>query len=273
MLNLKSPHLLSTLTASCLLILAVPAAVAQAPLWNPPQEPPRECTIPVGSTASVRIIAGPDTSAPNGVGPVFPIMEPCPAPFTGICRKWEYEWIYKGLNPSHAVVAFDADVKVLAAVPTATVIPQISGDSSTGYGANVAGEVGLRFNSNAETYFARFWTPVGVGLGTVTAGFQAGKNRGYCAIAGADNLFGDPALSLTSRIETSTLGCTVVWTLSPDGCPLTAEVTEGACTVKHTDLGLNEIAVACSTEVKVPGSEQVCRYNSLLRTWTCVVVQ
>jgi hypothetical protein len=274
MLKDKLPALLPILALAGLVALSLPEALAQVPLYTPAwQSPPRDCTIGAGTTASVRIVAGPDSSQPSGLAAAFPVTEPCPAPFSGTCRRWDYKWTFTGVNPSHSIVSVDTDVQVLAAAPTAVPSFPIVGDSPTGFGVNIAGEVGLRFNANADTLFASIWTPQGVGVGTVTAGFQSGKARGFCAIAGADNPVGDPGLSLNTRVETSTLGCTVVWTLSPDGCPVSAEVTSGSCEIKNTDLGLGTNTASCATELNVPGSTQVCRWNSLLRSYTCVTVQ
>ena len=263
----------SRLALLLLLSLSLSQAVAQTPIWQGyVQPPPRECTLPAG-TGSVRIIAGPDSNSPSGLAAAFPSTEPCPTGFGGMCRKWEYAWVYKGVNPSHSLVSADADIQVLLAEPTAVTIPPIVGDTTMSFGVNVAGEVGFRFNANQETYLARIWTPVTASVGTVTAGFQSGNRRGFCPIAGAGSLSGDAQLSLATRTETSTLGCTVVWTLSPDGCPVSAEVTGGPCTIRNSDLGLNTNAASCGTELNVPGSTQVCRYNSILRTYTCVVLQ
>ena len=261
-----------SLFTSILLLLPLGEAAAQTALWTPPADVPRECTISAG-TGSVRILAGPDASQASGLAAIFPVPEPCPAPHTGMCQRWDYEWIYSGLNPSHSVLSVDTDIMVVSAAPTAVPSAPPGGDSSTGGCQNAGGEVCLRFNANSETFFATYWTPLNVVSGSRTAGFQSGNRKGFCSLAGADGTIGDPQLSTTNQITTTTLGCTVVWTLSADGCPVAAETFTPGCTIKHTDLGLATNTASCATELNVPGSEQVCRWNSLLRTYTCVTVQ
>ncbi len=252
--------------------LSASGAWAQAsgfPATPPQTPPPRECTL-VAGRGSVTIQAGPATGP--GLSPIFPITEPCPQGFSGMCRRWEYRWIYTGINPSHAFVSFDTDVTVFAAEPAASVSEVLEGDSQSKVGQDIAGERILRYNANATTCRAAFWTPDAVTPGTMTAGFQSGGSRGFCAIAGADNPFGDPALSTPVAIETNVLGCRVLWQQSPDGCVLGAQILEGSpegCTIETDQNLANTNTASCSTEINVPGSCKTCRWSSTTRTYTC----
>ena len=252
--------------------IALVACEAAAQIATPPANvspPPRTCTLPAGPGSSVVIEAGPDTSAGSGLAAIFPITEACPAPFLGMCRKWQYRWRYTGVNPSHSFVSFDTRATVFAAAPTAAVSAFLAGDSQSKAGLHTAGERFLRFNANNTTFLASFWTPDSVPPDLVTAGFQSGSRIGFCAILGAGSPVGDPGLSTALQLKTSTLGCTVEWTLTTDGCVLSAEVTQGACQIELTNIG-DTITAKCGTEINVPGSCRVCQWSSTLKQYTCV---
>jgi hypothetical protein len=246
---------------------------------------------------SARIIAGPlNGSLPDLTRP-FPVAILPPESATGCpvgmdkCLRWDYTWIYSVSNypavpptPTYAVVAVDSDVNVSAATaPLPAVITSVRGDSVTGYGVNKAGEIGLRFPSSGQTFYASFFTPPGVGVGTMTAGFSAKKSKGFCAIAGADNptvvdtVLSKP-LTLTTTHNFTGGTCTAQWTQSPDGCVSEVVIVppsaEGCQAVASQVLGNTNSPITgatCPTEVGGGfGSTQTCKWNSMLRTFTCV---
>lgn len=216
------------LVAVALASIMLPAIVEAQPLASPPfTTPPRVCTFSLGGGASVQMEAGPDLTKPKGLAATFPVPDVCPkdpetgSPFPGGCQKWQYRWIYTGVNPSQSFVSFDTDATVFATEPSASVSDILEGDSQSGAGLNIAGERILRFNANATTFSASFWTPLRVSVGTQTGGFHSGKNTGFCAIAGADNIVGDnvgPAPVTTTKVDEYGV-CQISLSLDPKGCP------------------------------------------------------
>lgn len=270
MLNITSIGLRSSLAVAAVALLPLTEAAAQA-LYTP-SSPPRDCMLSPGAGMTVRIVAGQGGTTTGA----FPVMVACPSPHTGTCLEWEYNFFNAGFNISNTVVAVDADTKVVAANPTnANIIPRITGDSSIQFGFNNAGEVGFKFTAN-NNFTAKLYTPVGVTVGTVSAGFQGGNRRGYCAIAGVGSQTGDPLLTLPLSLTTTVGPCTITWTQSPDGCVSGATASPSTCTVTNRDLvvgGQVATTATCATEIAGPfGSTEVCRWNSILRKTTCVTV-
>jgi hypothetical protein len=275
MLNIKG-LLSTTLFAASVVLLIITEARAQTLPASPPfVSPPRTCTLPAGPGKSVVIQAGPAATV-SDLNPVFPITVSCQFTSSGLCNKWEYRWIYTGVNPSHSAVSFDSNITVFAAVPTAAVNAPGSGDASLGgVGQSVFGERFLRFNANATNFLASFLTPTNVVPNTLTAGFRSGSQSGFCAIAGA----GDPTttvegLSLPLVVRTETLGCTIEWTQSADGCVTGATVVAGDCTISNETLTTDAtFAASCTSEINTQEGSAPCtvsKWNSTLRTWTTV---
>lgn len=262
------------------------AETAAQPFWDPATRNPtltsRVCDIPVGNTGIVRIIAGPLP------GPFPATVQPgddgnCPGP--DACLRWDYRWIYPGFNPSLGLVSVASTVKVKSAPGASPIYPPTSSippvgpltfDTSLEYG-NVGGELGLRYTQNAQTYNVSFYTDTNAGVGAVTAGFKSGNRRGFCAIAGATSAqTGDQLLSSPSTLITTTLGCTVSWQQSPDGCVTNATTTTPNCGIVVRPLVVNNrvaTTASCGTEVAGPfGSTETCRWSSILRQTICVTV-
>jgi len=248
---------------------------------SPAPAAPMSCTIPAGN-GNVKIFAGPS-------GGPFPVPAPCPS-VGGNCLRWDYQWSYINAgNPSLALVSTASNVTVLAA-PGGTPIPPVSPlspttfDSSINWG-NVASELGIKFTPNGATYNASVFTDTAATVGTVTAGFKSGNRTGFCAIAGATkpSIGGNPELSGPIAVVTNTGACKVAWTQSADGCVTGVEILPGSgptCAAIPNANGSGKTnlqklydastTASCATEINAPGSTNVCRYNSLLRTYTCV---
>ena len=270
-----SSMLRSGLAVAALVVLPMTTVVAQAVFWEPPTSTPRVCDIPF-TGGNVRVIAG-----PGPVGTPFPITTSCPVG-GGTCLEWRYQWQYTGVNPSQSMVGVDSNVRVLAA-PGGVPIAPTTFNTSINYG-NVGSELGILYTSNASTFNASFFTDTSAVIGTVTSGFKSGNRNGFCAIAGANkSSSGNPDLSAPIAVVTTTGTCKVEWAQSKDGCVTGVTVLPGSgpsCLAIPSANGSGKVnlqnlhnastTASCSTEINAPGSTNVCRYNSLLRTYTCV---
>lgn len=265
MLKITIPGLRSGFVVAAVALLPLTEAAAQTPLYTP-SSPPRDCMLSAGSGETVRIISGQGGT----IAGEFPVRVACPAPHTGTCLEWEYTWLASsGFNISNTVVAVDADTKVVATTPPSGLVPRITGASDVIFGINNAGEQGFRFTAN-NTFTAKLYTPVGVTVGTVTAGFHGGNRRGYCSIAGVGSQVSDPSLTQPASLITTFGPCTITWTQSPDGCVTAATaVPSGTCTVTNTNVtvdGKTATSATCGTEISGPfGSTCVNRWDSALR--------
>lgn len=272
-----SSALRSGLAVAALALLPITELAAQVS-WTP-LAAPSSCNIPVSGGGNVYIQAGAGTT-PNTN---FPITGSCPSG-AGTCLEWQYVWRYTGFNPSQSMASVASNVAVLTTTGTSNLIAPTSFDSSIGWG-NVGGEVGIRFNSSDSTYYASIYTDINAVVGPVTAGFKSGNKTGFCQIQGAikGNINFD--LSTPKALVTTTLGCQATWTQSADGCVTGVAVPAGsACGVipradqapvtKPNLLALHAASktASCGTEINAPGSTNVCRYNSLFRTYTCVTI-
>ncbi|MGI0014848.1 MAG: hypothetical protein ACREBU_15620, partial [Nitrososphaera sp.] len=137
---------------------------------------PRSCVLPAGAGNTVTIQAGPGATQ-------FPVDVPCLAPFTGDCSRYDYRWIYSGLNPSHSFVTFARENPFVDSSPSATVSIPGAGDSQSGLAANVHEVLVARFNANTTTFNASIFTRRSEAR-QATAGFQSGNRSGFCLMAG-----------------------------------------------------------------------------------------
>jgi hypothetical protein len=233
--------------------------------------PPRECTVslPLG-LGSVTIQAGPDDSESDGLAKNFPIPDPCPSG-VGQCLQWTYRWIFPGgaLTPVDALVSVDTDITILASDPSGATIPRI-------IPVTAEGERFLKFNATANTFTASYWTPPGVGPGTLTASFVAKKGiipfPGRCALAGADNQIANPNLAVTTQVIDQVGDCSIQRTIDAQGCTVGIQVESGDCTVTEAVLeidGLGPIAVGCGTQITAEGSTRYC-YPTATGKMRCV---
>jgi hypothetical protein len=288
MLKYTSPVLRSCLVAAAAALLPltatgdgggggvrVPTTAGAAPL--------RYCSLPAG-TGTVQIVAGPANTIAGDITQAtnFPdyVVDSTYCAFAPghACLKWEYKWIYPAAGSSYPFVTLDSDLVLHNAVGGSST-PRVNapgGDDGLDIGERVAEVRVVRFASNAQTVNASLYTATNASVGKVTAGFQSGNKKGYCGIQGAENQFGDPLLSQPQSI-TSTLGpCTIIWSLSPDGCVTAAATTPSTCTVTNRDLVVNgqtATTASCGTEVAGPfGSTESCKWSSILRRTICVTV-
>lgn len=280
MLKIVTTLLRSGLVAAAVALLPLIEAAAQGYLPQPVVA--RSCFIPLGSSASVTITAGTTATAQFPVTVTSTADSRCPIS-VGTCLKWDYSWAYAGTKSSQSVVAIDADVTLLAASDAYQLFGAgFGGDSSTGYGFANFGEVGVRFTSSDQTYNAAVYTPLGVGIGRVSAGAKSGRDSGFCQIAGAGMLVGDPNLAQPASVDETIFGCKVRWGKSADGCVTSVEVLPGqaaACnnlqTGSSNPVGSNgqpTKSASCSTAINESGSAP-CLYkqwSSTLRTYLWV---
>lgn len=249
----------------------------KAQIATPPFVPPPPlCTITgIGAGKSVMFEAGPN-------GTTFPEPTTCPEGVSGSCLKWPYRVTYTGLNPtspaqSELFISFDSDTTVWTGMP-----PPVASNILVGVDDIIEGGAAERLlQFNAKTagictggVCAVSFVTGNAGIGTLTAGFRHGNLKRTCAIAGADDPFGDPGLSQPAALETTALGCTVIWTQTPDGCVSGAEIASGSpagCTIE-TNQQTNPVTntATCTTEVNFPGSCKICKWNSSLKVYTCV---
>jgi hypothetical protein len=266
-------------------------------------EPPRACTLSGG--VNIRVQAGPV----GGPFPEI-VECPIASGLSGQCLRWRWTFTQTaGSNISLTALTFDtdlipplpgnpfpnpnsgADIVMATASPPAscdtgptpdsectvsgfTAYPPGQGPSEVGgLGANVFDVRVFKFApaSPPSVGYATVFTTPGVGTGTVTAAGKVGSKVGYCAIAGPDNpSTADPKLSQPDMLVTNTLGCSIVWTQSPDGCVVAAEVVAGSCQIVNQQTNPTTTTATCNTEISTPGSCKVCKWNSSLRTYTCV---
>jgi hypothetical protein len=264
--------------------------LSSLPAFPPFNPPPSSCTIMgLGSGKSVKFETDQSTAP-------FPEPTACPEGVQGACLTWRYLATYTGLDPrqpssSDIFLSFDTDATVWAGTPAPLVgnPGQEVGNIMEGAFAERllrfntkqsgvcqpgAGGGDLRKGGGGGSFVCRvsFVTSNAL-VATMSAGFRQGTTNRTCAIAGA----GDPVLvaglSEPKRVVTTTLDCTVEWTQSADGCFLSATVLSGSsdCAIEtgfQTAPVTN--AATCATELNVPGSCKTCKWNSVLRSYTCV---
>jgi hypothetical protein len=197
----------------------------------------------------------------------------------GQCLKWTYRWIFPGgtVTPLEALVSVDTDITVLASDPGGATISRI-------IPVTVEGERFLKFNATANTFTASYWTPPGVGPGTLTAGFVAKKGfallPGRCALVGADDRITGPDLPVTTQVTDQVGDCVIQRTIGARGCTVEILVVPPSdpevCTVeKGLDLmidGKPSIAIGCGTQVTdLGGSTRYC-YPTPTGKMTCITV-
>jgi len=203
------------------LFAATDVTAQDFPLEGIPLE--RDCTITVAG-GSVDITAGFDGN-PEAV---FPRLieeneeengEECPD--GPPCLAWDYRWVITGLPEFEfrdTDVSASTDITVLGCEPECNVqmfFPIIA-----------EGERLLDFDPDPVTtvFNATYYTPVGVGPGTMTATFVAkkewwNKRFGTCAIAGAKEVGEEPELPTTISVFE-----TVVFNEDGDTCEIERKI-------------------------------------------------
>lgn len=241
--------------AGLTVLAATDVTAAGLPSPGASQPPPRECPITVDG-GSVRIQALDETGGITGGFPIPRSGDVCAG--LGSCLEWRYLFTYTGLTPQKAALAVDTDITVQACKPACQVtklVPLVS-----------EGERSLVFNANATSFTASYFTPVGVGPGTMTASFVARKGTwlraGLCALAGADSLIAGPNAAVDQvvrselRSETGAILCTVDRTIDAEGRTIALQVVPGTgdCTVV-TDLV--ELRTASGAALSINGTAQL----------------
>jgi hypothetical protein len=239
------------------------------------ETPQRDCTVSVIG-GSVKIQAGPDGMSPP-VGP-FPIPDPCPS--TGEdCLKWTYKWTVTGagLSLSKVGISVDTDITIFASSPAgATIDPFIPFVAE--------GERLLRYSvpGTPTTFTASFWTPAGVGPGTLTAGVLVKKGflflPGRCALAGADNQVTQTRIAVTTKTIDQAGPCTLEITKDAQGCTVQIivldESEEDACNVFDNVAvsvgGFTPHAISCDTKITAPPGDTRFCYPKPTGSMICV---
>jgi hypothetical protein len=177
------------------------------------------------------------------------------------------------------MVSVDTDITILASDPGGATISRI-------LPVTAEGERFLTFNATANTFTASYWTPPGVGPGTLTAGFVAKKGfmhlPGRCALAGADDRLAGPDLPVTTQVTDQVGDCLIQRTIGARGCTVKIELVPPSdpevCEVKLEDFVLTiggepSIAIGCGTQVTdLGGSRRYC-YPTPAGKMTCITVR
>ena len=229
--------------------------------------PPRDCTIDAGGGVKVHIEAG-----PADLSPQFPLAGMC-GPTGGPyqpCLRWIYRWTVTGTNASlvEALVSVDSDITVLDA-KTPVHISKILGIVNVG-----EAERFLDFPTSGTKFVANYSTPANATPGTLTAGFIGKKGLlplvGRCQLAGANNVVLQPNQAVADMQTFQTPGCTVAFSVGPDGkvIPDTIQITAGTdnCTTTETiePLDIDGIPVVYigSAQMTLQGSCSYCWVNT-----------
>lgn len=258
---------------------AAAEGIAADPLSPAVTQPPsRECTIAAGTGSSVTVQAGPDGA--GGLAPNFPLPqsgEICAG--LGSCLEWRYLFTYSGLTPQKAALAVDTDITVQGCNPACQVtklVPLVS-----------EGERTVVFNATTTAFTVSYFTPLGVGPGTMTASFVAKKGTwpraGVCALAGADSLIAEHNVEAVDQVVRSTLRteageflCTVDRTIDAEGRTSALQVESGDCT-RVTDLvelrnasGAPALFIGGDVQITFGGSHKFCWASTTTGQMICV---
>ena len=244
-----------------------------------PQPPPRTCDatmIVLGKTlGTVRIEAGP--------GGDFPVTEPCPAGFSGLCKKWEYRWtaLTPGLNLNLMLASVDSDVQINNASPAATIVKSLPGFIVV----DTDGERFVKFTAagTPTTFTGAFWTPATVGTGTLTAAFVGKKGSlpvfARCAIAGADNLVPEAKEAVDKLVVDQAGPCRIERTIDAQKRTAALTTVSNDPNFTCTDVGLKTLGVEGhggalfingEAQISVHGSTLTCFTSTFTGKMTCV---
>lgn len=215
------------------------ATEVRAQLFPPASgDPPRTCNL----GTKVTIVAGLNG---NPTAP-FPRVVSCPGPdcptgFSGSGQflRWDYRFMYTGVNPSSAFLSVSDDTELFFTTPTAAVsTPICAGDSQSEAGEGVCEVRFLRFNANASTYNAAYLTSPGWSARIATAGAKAGNFEQFCLLAGAGSPTTEPNQALADQQTYQLPGCLVAFNVTPNGkvVPGSSVILDGAenCTIEET---------------------------------------
>jgi hypothetical protein len=186
---------------------------ASIPVPAPALSPPRSCVITGSGGKSLTIVAGPDftSSDPTAQASEFPEAIPCPDDATKICAKWNYRFIWQGMNPSLSYVDLSSDQAVKSISTTGSLYGSLPDDDSDS-GLKNYDVRWIKWTSNAATYQSSFITPIAKAR-SASAGGKSGTFKGFCLIQGAGQVTQAPQAFTAEKRTTTTDGkeiCTIV---------------------------------------------------------------
>jgi hypothetical protein len=221
----------------------------------------RQCQINLNAakTQYVTILAGPDSSQPNGLANQFPIPckngdpnnincvcgDPTLIPY---CLQWQYQWTLTGGGSlTNALTSAATDVTVFASNPSgATVLQPLI----------AMGERFINFpiSGKPTTFTGSYYTSPNITPGTLTAGFT-GINGfwpllGRCALAGAENLT-VPANLATPANQTQTFSIPGPCVFSVSVDPTTGKVIPN--TIRLISGSETDCSIIETTSITVDG--------------------
>jgi hypothetical protein len=197
-------------------------------------EPPRTCNL----STKVTIVAGlnGDPAAP------FPRVvncpgADCPAGFSGSGQylRWDYTFMYFGVNPSQAYLTVSDDISLFFTSPTAVISPFCSNNSGDDGGLSPCEVRTIRFNANSTTFNAAYLTGLDWSPRIASAGAKAGNFKAYCLLAGGGKPTGATGQAIT-QVNAQTPGCTYEFGVGSGGQDIetgSLHITsgDGNCTV------------------------------------------
>ena len=261
------------------IVLSVPSVgSAQTP---PPI--PTSCSITIG-TASISVQTAQDFTP----SVAFPESVDCPAPLSGDCLRWRYQFTHTGggnISLTGATVTSDVSgaVATTGTPPSDTSVgSQVSnagdGDSQLGsLGRNVFDVRVARFASGGSTVLANIYTPTNVNMGKTTAAAKIVNALGFCAIAGPANFApsGPGKVAVTTTIIDQAGDCLIARQVDGNGCTVSIQTMSEGCTVGSPDsatLGsTNEqlSGLSCNTQITFGANSSYC-YASTFGRLVCV---
>jgi hypothetical protein len=178
------------------------------------------------------------------------------------------------------LVSVDTDITVLASDPPGATISNI-------IPITAEGERFVKFITTPTplSFTKSHWTPTGVGVGTLTAGFVAKKSTGLplplagrCALAGADDRVVLPNLAVTTQLTDQVGDCSIQRTIDAQGCTVQI-VLQSGCTEDTTiteesvAVGANTaIAIGCESRITATGSQKYCYPTTTAGLVKCITI-
>ncbi len=210
------------LIAGAVALTPILASAASGPDVIPPTQ--MSCTMSNGTTLTAvaaangdfpRVLQCPDTagecaavslsSGGNGLAP-------------GQYLAWDYQWT-NATQMSQTLLSLSSDISLLGAVPSGWAFdPPGTTDSTFKIGGLFDAKL-IRFNAQATTVSATYYTPLGIQPVPTTTASKVGSNIQTCTIAGAGALTGLPENKQAINVAENTQAgnCLVSRTLDNKG--------------------------------------------------------
>ena len=249
-----------------------------------PPPVPTSCTINIG-TASISVQTATDFTP----SVAFPESVDCPAPLSGDCLRWRYQFTHNsGGNISLTGATVTSDIT--GAVATTGTPPadspsgsQVSnpgdGDIQLGLARNVFDVRVARFASGGPTVLANVYTQTNVNMGKTTVAGKIGNALGYCAIAGPANFAppGPGKVALTTNVIDVAGQCVISRQVDGAGCTVSISTLPGSpegCNVSTKDATLDVTGetvsgLSCNTQITFGQNSSYC-YASTFGRLVCV---